>query len=550
MKLPSPFRHLYALLLVAASVAFIPAHASEPSIKDLRRLVVSAPDSVLDVLDEMEKTHALPDYRLNLLRGLAYNEKRVFPLVAKYARLTLAADSIEFHDKERLNALTLLSQAQSYFGDLRGSIESSSAAMEIARASGNLPGELNILTTMAETAFQMGDSASGFDYIDRIIRLGADSRDARVLANVSAAYGVLIVGLYAQDRFDEGLARGRERLGLIDRIDRVGGAPDGFTDQQRAYAYARIASCAERAGLHGEAKDACEAFMATDYAAQPLGRAYISDYLLDSGNWSGIIELTQSLFPLLSQGDTINDDFRSLLAADARAMAGLGKYREAYALSNRASLIADSIKARENTARTRELAALFALNEKDLELAETRAELREKQILTIAVAACAVFVLIILLLLLRAYRLSIRQHRLAIARIDELMAKEHSAAAQESTDSEDDRALFADMQQKILESSIFRDPDFNRDNIADCSGLSRAKVINLIDRFARMTPGDYINKLRVEHSLSLINDHPDWTIDAIAEECGYVSRATYYRHFNKFFGITPARYRTEKSRRL
>lgn len=42
-----------------------------------------------------------------------------------------------------------------------------------------------------------------------------------------------------------------------------------------------------------------------------------------------------------------------------------------------------------------------------------------------------------------------------------------------------------------------------------------------------MTPGDYINKLRVEHSLSLINDHPDWTIDAIAEECGYVSRATY-----------------------
>lgn len=38
MKLPSPFKHLSALLLVAASAAFIPAHASEPSIKDLRRL--------------------------------------------------------------------------------------------------------------------------------------------------------------------------------------------------------------------------------------------------------------------------------------------------------------------------------------------------------------------------------------------------------------------------------------------------------------------------------------------------------------------------------
>ena len=59
---------------------------------------------------------------------------------------------------------------------------------------------------------------------------------------------------------------------------------------------------------------------------------------------------------------------------------------------------------------------------------------------------------------------------------------------------------------------------------------------------------DSVNKLRVEYSVKMIKEHPEWTIDAIAESCGYVRRATYYSHFNKFFGISPAQYRKEKSK--
>lgn len=108
--------------------------------------------------------------------------------------------------------------------------------------------------------------------------------------------------------------------------------------------------------------------------------------------------------------------------------------------------------------------------------------------------------------------------------------------------------LFIEMQNKIISEGLFKSPNLNRDSIAEASGLSRAKVSQLIGQFTDLSPNEFINKLRVEYSVKMINEHPEWTIDAIAESCGYVRRATYYSHFNKFFGISPAQYRKEKSR--
>jgi len=99
----------------------------------------------------------------------------------------------------------------------------------------------------------------------------------------------------------------------------------------------------------------------------------------------------------------------------------------------------------------------------------------------------------------------------------------------------------------VTDGLLFKSQDFNRESIMEITGFTRSKVVHLIEKFAGMSPNDYINKLRVEYSARLINEHPEWTIDAIAEECGYVRRATYYSHFNKVFGITPAQYRKERA---
>ncbi len=529
------FMHIPGMRGVGRSVA---------SEEEIRNLLVESPDSVLLILDkiESEKKSSLPSYKISLLRSLAYNEKRMFSLVEKYAREVLSDDSISHHDKERLNALTLLSTAQAYYGNFQGSIASSTEAMKIARKLNNEAALFNILTTMSKTSFAMGDRKQGYQYLDRIISEGSNSKNVRTLANVSAAYGVKIVELYTDEKFNEGLEEGRKRLDIIERIDKLGGAPEGFTDQQRAYAYARIASCAERAGKRDEAKDAYNKFMATDYASSPIGRAYIMDYLLDSSNWKTVMDFTAPLYPILAKGDTINDDYRSLLESDSKALAGLGRFREAYSLAQRAALIKDSLTARENNLRTQEMASLFSLNEKEMELLNMKVSLQKKHIWMISAIGIGILVILILLILWRAYRSSVRQQKIAAKRVDQLLEL-NKMDFDFSEGNEEDFETFTKMQHTLMSDNLFKDQNFNRDSIAEVCGLSRARIVALIDKFTGLNPNDYINKLRVEYSVKLIQEHPDWTIDAIAVECGYVRRATYYSHFNKVFGITPAQYR-------
>lgn len=540
------------LLLLSLSlimVSFATASDKQELVQTLRSKIVDSPDSVLAELDKIEaqKSQKLPSYQINLLRSLAYNEKRMFSLVERYAVKTLVFDSISTHPKEYLNALTLLSMAQLYFGNYQGSIDTSIKAMEMARKDGNKAAEYNILTTMAKTSFAMGERNQGYEYLDRIISEGSTSDEVRVLANVSAAYGVKIVELYSDERFAEGLSEGKKRLELIDRIDKVGGSPAGFADQQRAYAYARIASCAQRLGKKDEANKAYEAFMATDYAKNPIGRVYIMDYLLDSEQWRKVLEFTASLYPMFEGTDTINGDYHSLLISDGRAQAGLGNYREGYGLIQRAAVIQDSLYMREKSTKAQELASVFALNEKDLALVHEKATSQRRHILLLASSGIAILILIILLLVWRAYRNSVKQQRIAAKRIDELIAQ-RPLEADSTPENQKDYQLFIDMQNKIISEDLFKSPNLNRDGIAEATGISRAKVSQLIGQFTSLSPNDYINKLRIEYSVKMIQEHPEWTIDAIAESCGYVRRATYYSHFNKLFGISPAQYRKEKSK--
>lgn len=545
---------LFVSVLVLSTADAADNSSQEFSGQHLREIVVEYPDSVLAILDRAEQVRpqSLPQFRIDLLRGLAYNEKRMYSLVERFATAALESDSIDSYPNEKLNAQTLLSQAQYYYGDFSRSIETATDAIKSAREIGNIPAELNILTTMAKTTFDMGNRKQGYEYLDEILSRASATTSVRELANISAAYGVKVIELYTDDRYDEALQCGYERLRLIDRIDEIGGAPEGYTDQQRAYAYARIASSAQCVGKSAEARKAYADFMATGYAQSPVGRSFITDYLLESQQWDKVIEFTRPLYPIFEQYDTINDDFYSLLVSNAQAEAGLGNYRAGYALMGRAGAVKDSLYVREKVSKSQELATAFALNEKEIALQKSKDESQRRHILMLSAIGIGILVLIILIIIWIQYRATLRHNRIASRQIDELMAQREkllSADNRNEVIAGNDRELaeFLRMEHLIMEERIFALPDLNRDSLAENCGISRGRLIQLIQNHTGLTPNDYINKLRVEYSVKLIQQHPEWTIDAIAEASGYIRRATYYSHFNKVFGITPAQYRKERN---
>lgn len=550
------------LLIIAVAVTLHAAASAAPQIPDsmltekrLKVMVVENPDSVLRLLDiaEARRLPSLPQYRIDHMRAMAYNELRMFSLKERYALKTLDDDSIGLHPDVRLSAMAMAVSASSFYDNYSRAYALAMEAIDLARSIGNKPGEYNILLSVASNAFALNDREQGYAYLEEIISSGYSSGNVRELANVSSALGTKVIQLYADDRYAEALAESARRMDVIGRIDSIGGAPPGFTDCQRAYTYARIASSAAYLGDSRRAAQAYDDFMATQYASTDYGRAFIVDYLLVSRQFGKVLEFTRPLYAVLQQTDTVNDDYYSVLWTNAKAYAGLGDASRAMSLMERASVVRDSMMQRERRHRAQELAAMFELGEKELALSQAREQsARRLTMLSVAVGAVVVAV-IVLIALVAHYRVVLKRNRMAAQQIDELMAQRSLlrgdagyGEAGDAPQSQEDYNRFADMDRRIISDRLFLLPGCNRDMIADKCGLPKPAVSSLVQQFAHCSVGEYVCRLKVEYSVSLIKQHPDWTIEAIGYASGFNSRSTYYQHFNRVFGITPAQYASQQ----
>lgn len=382
-------------------------------------MLVSDPEGFLKQIDTM----SIPMYKADLYRALSYNELRQFTLEEKFARKALESDEINRYPSDKLQAMTMLISAHSFYADYHRSIALANEAIELAREIENRPAEFNILLSMAKASFNIGNKKDGYEYINRIISAGETSENIRDLANVSAAYGSKIIELYAGNNFSQALDESRKRLAVIDRIDKLGGAPEGFTDQQRAYTYARMASSAYKDGDIEAAENGYRKFGETQYAQTPYGKAFITDYLLESHRYSVLLDNMTPIYHMLQQADTINDDYKSVLYSTGKALIGLGNFRDGADYIQRAMTLQDSLYKRERECHTHELAAVFQLNEKDLEIERSKAESKQRQLLLSIVIGIGVIVLVAMVVLWIQYTATKNRNRIAAARIDEIMSQ-------------------------------------------------------------------------------------------------------------------------------
>lgn len=533
----------------------------------VRRLLVDSPDSILKMLDcaSSDKTAHFPEFKADLYRALAYNQLRQNIMKKHYAEKTLKSDSIGHYPELRLKAMNVLIDALCFTGNYHDCIRISREAIKIARSIGDKPAEYGILGTMAKMYLEMGQKATGYELLDRIIADGQRSGRVQELAYVSWALGIKTIWFNDDSRFKEAIKTGRKRLEIIKEIETAGGSPDGYCDQQKAYTYARLAASLGRAGMKIEASEAYRKFNSTDFGKTPNGRLNIVDYLQDSGQYDKVLEATIPYHADLATGDSINNDYWSLLYSEAKAYKGLGRLREGYDLLYRASVIQDSLQSREKSGKAQEFAALFRLNERDNQLLLAKADLQRHQILSLSALGIGLMALALLAFVTYHYRNSMKRNRIAARQIDELLAQREELRrsserniAPKSKDGhvnivlpeacdaipdDEEYALFLTVEAVIVQQQLFLQPASEKKGIASQCGISQVQLSRLIKKYSDSSISDYLNKLKVEYSVKLMKQHPEWTVEAIAHTAGYASRNTFYQNFNKVYGMTPMQYR-------
>jgi AraC-like DNA-binding protein len=137
---------------------------------------------------------------------------------------------------------------------------------------------------------------------------------------------------------------------------------------------------------------------------------------------------------------------------------------------------------------------------------------------------------------------------------EQLRTKDHVLKLQEETeslrenikDTKDmtDDELRAWIEVQVMESHMFCDPGLDVKAMAQKLGLTQKKIKQLLKdskKYDRLY--DYLTEKRVLYACELIKENPNWSMEAVSKEVGFVSRTTFQTEFKKQIGVTPAQYR-------
>jgi AraC family transcriptional regulator len=80
----------------------------------------------------------------------------------------------------------------------------------------------------------------------------------------------------------------------------------------------------------------------------------------------------------------------------------------------------------------------------------------------------------------------------------------------------------------------YREPVRLKD-IAAAAHLSPFHFLRVFKSVYRISPSEYLNRKRTQVALRLLQES-DWTMDAVAENSGFGSRTSLYRHLNRCSG--------------
>ena len=113
-------------------------------------------------------------------------------------------------------------------------------------------------------------------------------------------------------------------------------------------------------------------------------------------------------------------------------------------------------------------------------------------------------------------------------------------------DLEEMDSLRQELEKLILQEKWYLIPELSLKSLSEELNISDKKLSYLLNQYMNVSFYDYINSLRVEEVKQKILDpsYAQYTLLAIALECGFNSKTSFNRTFQRSEGITPSKYKT------
>ncbi|KMQ61157.1 hypothetical protein ACM40_15800 [Chryseobacterium sp. BLS98] len=95
----------------------------------------------------------------------------------------------------------------------------------------------------------------------------------------------------------------------------------------------------------------------------------------------------------------------------------------------------------------------------------------------------------------------------------------------------------------LRNKKIYTKEDLSMDDISNMIHISKNHLSQCISEGLETTFYDLINKYRIEEFIEQINQNPEQQISELYYQCGFRSKATFYKYFKQETGVNPNDYR-------
>lgn len=413
---------------------------------------------------------------------------------------------------------------------------------------------------LGENKKVLGLKREGYAYFDQAIDLIKGESDMLSMQMLSYFYGLKMNYLLSDGCFDEVLFIGLEREKLIHEMADSRKYPDSYIDLQYSYVYIKLAYVAFKLRKYEEADNYFRKYSSTKAALTPDGKCDAAPYLLLTKRYKEVLEKCEDFKNVLRSQDTLNQQYLSVLQKEVAAYSGLNNFKKVAELRESILNIVTHMYRDEVRNAALELDAVYKVNERDKQIAKQDFRLKMHGIFLLFAIG---FILLMSFFLWKSWKYNriIRAKNKVLVRLinEQLSPKENTDVVSESlpaANREEDilsengmewaenRELFSKLNETILHEKLYLSPNLSRDDLVRIVHLNYARFARMIKENTGGNLSGYINNLRLNHAIQLLNEHPNYTMKAIAEDSGFNSMPTFNNLFKKKTGMTPFEFKS------
>ena len=407
--------------------------------------------------------------------------------------------------------------------------------MQEAHAAGNSKMEAEALMTLGLQVYDAGDKAKGYDYMQQAVGLMKKQRSA--VTDTADVDDALFLLAYYHNCLMTRKAEDNELREALEHTKAVELCIMGTSQPERAENML-VRALAWRAYLYCETDNTVQADSTYAVWQQHLPVSItverdICHYLMKRGRYEEVLNIQQRYVDWVREkkGEYTNAMRTSKLSM-AEAQAAIGRDAEAYCLLKEAYEISDTLHTRQAIENAQELAAEHHDREQQEQIAAQR--------LWIAALAAMLGIIAAVALL---YRISVVRKRKdkTMAAIVRDMTPTQPLTSSQSISS--DRNRFLAFDTAVNQGRLYAKADVTRDVLVGVMAVDS----NTFSRIIREQSGcqnlnEYLNNKRIDLACQLLKEHPNWSMEAIAADCGFQSVRTFYRVFKGLKQMTPSDY--------